>query len=130
MLREEDADILGVCETHLDSIGNSRVVVAGYQWFGNGCSESQCGVGFLVKRGMKCKIIKNKHVKDEGRCILIEIEGKLIMEAYAPVECASAPKRDSFFDDMAEEIAAISVMDRSLIIVGDWNAHIEGFFIY
>ena len=68
-------DIVAIIETHLK--GEEEIQINGYDWVGENYKEALrgCrGVGFLIKNGIKYKIIKHESVLiEEGRSIGIEI---------------------------------------------------------
>ena len=58
LLQELKPEVVGIIETHLK--GNEQLTINGYDWVGenfSGAIRSSRGVGFLIKTGIKYKII-------------------------------------------------------------------------
>ena len=69
-------------ETHLEN-GEEAPEFHGYKWFGR----------FYVRRNIGvAQIIEAKTSEEKSRIILIQVEGRAFIEAYAPVECATGKR--------------------------------------
>ena len=74
-IQETKPDIIAIVETHLK--GREEIQINGYEWIGENFKEAirgSRGVGFLIKNGIKFKIVQHERVLiEEGRSIGIEI---------------------------------------------------------
>ena len=78
---------MAVSETHLK--GKNEIEIMGFEWVGQNFERAvrgSRGVGFLIKQGIKYKVINHEHgLIEEGRSIGIEIGSTQIHVIYMPV---------------------------------------------
>ena len=91
----------------------------------SGGSESQHGVGFLVKNSIVKSVLGFLPVNE--RCLLLKLKGKpfniSIIQVYAPTTDHSEEELEEFYESVNSTIKEVKSTD-VLIVMGDFNAKV------
>ena len=128
LIYRRDADIIGVCETHIDN-SITAPKIEGCIWHGVNGNRRKKGVGFYVKQGLGAIPFKSDQQEspNEGRIVSLKFKDLVVIEAYAPVECKPVEMRKEFFQFLVSLVAKARVESNKIVILGDFNAHVTGF---
>ncbi|CAG9327240.1 unnamed protein product [Blepharisma stoltei] len=125
-IEEIAPDIMGLCETHcVDQEDLPRI--AGYEWVTSPGSGRSAGVGILINKEIEMEIGEVRTVVI-GRVIGVELERFTLIEAYSPVEGSEMMEIEDFYNGLYEAIAWSRGLDKHEIMLGDFNAHIRGWW--
>ena len=117
------ADIIGVSETRWKDQG--CIKKNNYTFIHSGGSESQHGVGFLVKNTIAKSVLGFLPVND--RCLLLKLKAKpfdiSIIQVYAPTSDHPEEELEEFYESVNSTIKEVKSTD-VLIVMGDFNAKV------
>lgn len=115
-------DVIGLCEVR--RIGEEIREYEKYIFYSYGKQKGIYGMGFLVKKYLKDKIISFQGISDRIAVINIQLtESKQpwsIIQIHAPTEQDTKLAKDKFYKDMTELIQ----IQMNIIIMGDFNAKV------
>ncbi|CAG9328038.1 unnamed protein product [Blepharisma stoltei] len=122
-LEDTNAEILGASETHCSET-DLLPSIDGYSWLHNPGSERSSGVGILFKKRL---VTGETKLFMKGRIVGISIANLTVIEAYSPVE-GDGETLEQFYEGINEALAWGRERKEQLIIIGDLNAHVEGWW--
>ncbi|CAF4942469.1 unnamed protein product [Pieris macdunnoughi] len=114
-------DVIGLCEVR--RIGEEIREYEKYIFYSYGKQKGIYGMGFLLKKYLKDKIIKFQGISDRIAVLNIQLsESKQpwsIIQVHAPTEQDEKLTKDTFYKDMTE-----LTQKKNIIIMGDFNAKV------
>lgn len=116
-------DILGLCETRREK--ETIEEYPDFILYHTATQNGRNGVGFLVKKYLKSKIISFKSCSD--RVAVLEIQTSesstwSFVQVYAPTEAYSKEDTNLFYQGL--ESALDSLHPRNIMLLGDFNARV------
>ena len=126
MLRKLDLEVMGLAETFLQR--EEEIEVGGYTWHGQNrqyCKKASGGVGLLVKKHLKVLPLRSQTEGVVWVEVRLEKERKLAIGiVYINPEGVRVENTEKQFEEMQEEIARLQQKGFSIVLMGDFNAHI------
>lgn len=115
-------DVLGLCEVR--RMGEQIIEDADHIMYYIGQTKGLNGVGFLVKKELKKKIVNFTGISERVCVLQIKLENSIfaIIQSYAPTECSSQEDIDIYYEDL--ENAHEIVSTKNIISMGDFNAQV------
>ncbi|CAG9320338.1 unnamed protein product [Blepharisma stoltei] len=123
-IEENKPDILGVSETH-SANAKELPVIKDYVWVCSPGTDKSAGVGILHKKDLS---ICETHLPTGGRVSAMLSDRLAIMEVYSPVEGSSDDEMEKFYDEINRTISWVRLRERPLLLMGDFNAHLKGWW--
>ena len=128
-------NLIGLAETHL--IGNSKVKMSGYTWFGQNMTslhfrakKGSCGVGFLVRNSHFNQFYINVCEDSYEGILWLELKDKQNSQILRACVCYLVPefstrniKPQDYFDRLLCQIHVYQ-KDSDLMVFGDFNSRI------
>ncbi|CAG9319122.1 unnamed protein product [Blepharisma stoltei] len=115
--------ILGISETHCSET-DFLPKINGFNWSHNPGTERSAGAGILYRKGLAIEETKEF---TQGRIAGIVIESQVIIEAYSPKE-GDEKALDAFYEGLNEACEWGRARGKYLLLFGDFNAHIRGWW--
>ncbi|VDL98927.1 unnamed protein product [Schistocephalus solidus] len=124
-------NIAALNETRFSEQGQLEDVGAGYTYFGSGRPKAErrdAGVAFAIRNVIVGRLpCLPQGINDRLRSLLLPLWGykfTIIISVYAPPMTSSDAAKDKFYEDLHALLATVPKADK-LIVLGDFNAHIE-----
>ena len=125
LMERRRVSVLCVQETRWKG-DKARELGDGYKLLYSGANkEGRNGVGIVLSKSLKDNIVSVKRVSDRIMVIKLCMEGEMVNIAcvYAPQAGCEEEEKESFWEEMDQELSGIPAGER-LIIGGDMNGHI------
>ena len=125
LMERRKVGVLCVQETRWKG-DKARELGDGYKLFYSGASkEGRNGVGIVLSKRFKDCLASVKRVSDRIMIIKLCLEGTMvnIASVYAPQSGCEEEEKESFWEEMDQELSEIPAEER-MIIGGDMNGHI------
>lgn len=116
-------DIIGLCEVRRP--GEEIREYSDYIFYFHGEKQGMYGIGFLIKKYLKDKIISLKGISDRIAVLDIQLPGFkqqfTIIQIYAPTEQDTKLAKDKFYKDLTE---LMQNKNKNVVVIGDFNAKV------
>ncbi|CAH2099838.1 unnamed protein product [Euphydryas editha] len=116
-------DVIGLCEVR--RIGEEIREYNEYIFYFYGKTQGMYGMGFLVKKHLKDKIVSFQGISDRIAVVNIQLTGPKqpwsIIQVHAPREQDKKLAKEKFYNDLTELMQKIN---KNVIVMGDLNAKV------
>ncbi|XP_039287355.1 craniofacial development protein 2-like [Nilaparvata lugens] len=125
-LKESSIDIFGIAEVRRHS---EKMIErsSGFIFYHFGETSGHKGVGFLVRKELKTKIVEFKDISERIALMKLKTQGKLlhIFQVYAPTSMAEEAEHESFYNSLTAALSRERNNWKHItLIIGDFNSQV------
>ena len=107
MMEQRNVDILCLQETKWKG-SKARNIEGGCKIFYNGADGRKNGIGIVVREELAESVLEVKRVSDRLMAMKLEVNGSILVSAYAPQVNNSIEEKNNFWEDLDGLIESIS----------------------